>query len=251
MTMRYVIGVMLVIAAGAAWGQEELEAAKLNLEKLLETKRLISQEQKDWRLGRELLADRISVLERELGALKTKTALTTNETAVLDVKFAELRAQNEQITAAVTRMRDAVSGLETRLPQLLARTPEPVRERVKPLVQRLPQNPADTKTSMPERFQNVIGILNEIGKANGEVTVATEIRTLGDGRPTEVKTLYIGMGQAYYVSAKGEAGIGRPSATNGWEWVPANALATRVTDAMQIMQNKATARYVPMPVKIQ
>ena len=43
------------------------------------------------------------------------------------------------------------------------------------LVQRLPQNSADTKIGLPERFQNVIGILNEIGKANGEVTVATEI----------------------------------------------------------------------------
>ena len=244
------IGVMLVIAAGAAWGQEELETAKLNLEKLLETKRLISQEQRDWRLGRELLADRASVLEKDLVALKAKTALTTNETAVLDLKFAEVHAQNKQLNAAVARMREAVSGLETQLPQLLARTPDPVRERVKPLAQRLPQNPADTKTSMPERFQNVIGILNEIGKANGEVTVATEIRTMADGRPTEVKTLYIGMGQAYYVSAKGDAGIGRPGATNGWEWLPANELAARVTDAMQIMQNKATARFVPLPVKI-
>lgn len=247
--MRHVIGVVLVIAASAACAQEELETAKLNLEKLLETKRLISQEQKDWRLGRELLADRVNVVEKELAALKAKTAQTTNETAVLDLKFAEVRTQNEQLNAAVTRMRAAVSELEMRLPQLLARTPDPVRERVKPLVQRLPQNSADTKTGLPERFQNVIGILNEIGKANGEVTVATEIRTLADGHPTEVKTLYIGMGQAYYVSAKGDAGIGRP-ATNGWEWLPANELATRVTDAMQIMQNKATARFVPLPVKI-
>jgi len=51
------------------------------------------------------------------------------------------------------------------------------------------------------------------------------------------------------VSAKGDAGIGRPT-TNGWEWLPANELAARVTDAMQIMQNKATARFVPLPVKI-
>lgn len=243
--------VTLMLVAGIVTAQDELETAKLNLEKLLETKRLISQEQRDWRLGRELLADRALVLEKELAALKAKTAQTTNETVVLDIKFAEVRAQNEKINAAVTRMREAVSGLETQLPQLLARTPDPVRERVKPLIQRLPQNPADTKTSMPERFQNVIGILNEIGKANSEVTVATEIRTLAGGKPTEVKTLYIGMGQAYYVNAKGEAGIGRPSATNGWEWLPANELATRVTDAMQIMQNKATARFVPLPVKIQ
>jgi len=247
--MRYVTGLMLLVVAGFAWGQEELETAKQNLEKLLETKRLISQEQRDWRLGRELLADRVSVLEKDLVAMKAKTAQTTNETAALELRFVEAHTQNEQLDAAVARMRDAVAGLETRLPKLLARTPDPVRERVKPLVQRLPQNPADTKISLPERFQNVIGILNEIGKANGEVTVATEIRTLADGHPTEVKTLYIGMGQAYYVSAKGDAGIGRP-ATNGWEWLPANELAARVTDAMQIMQNKATARFVPLPVKI-
>ena len=31
---------------------------------------------------------------------------------------------------------------------------------------------------------------------------------------------------------------------------PVTQLAVRVTDAMQIMQNKATARFVPLPVKI-
>jgi len=242
--------VMLAIAASVAWGQDDLETAKLNLEKLLETKRLISQEQKDWRLGKELLSDRIGVLEKDLKSLKEKTLQTTNETAKLDLQFSELQAQNEKLNAAAARMREAVSVLESRLPQLLARTPDPVRERLKPLVQRLPQNPSDTKIGLPERFQNVIGILNEIGKANGEITVSTEIRTLSDGRPTEVKALYIGMGQAYYVSAKGEAGIGHPSTTNGWVWVPANELSARVTDAMQIMQNKATARFVPLPVKI-
>ena len=248
--MKHALGVMaLVLAAGLACGEDEVETAKQNLEKLLEAKRLVSQERKDWRLGKELLTDRIGILEKDLAALKEKTLLMTNETAVLDAKFAEIQAQNSQTTAAVTRMREAVAGLETQLPHLLARTPEPVRERLKPLIQRLPQNPSETKVGLPERFQNVIGILNEIGKANGEITVSTEIRTLGDGRPTEVKTLYVGMGQAYYVSAKGDAGIGRP-ATNGWEWLPNNELATRVTDAMQIMQNKATARFVPLPVKI-
>jgi len=238
-----------LVSVGSVWAQEEMEVAKQNLEKLLETKRLISQEQRDWRLGRELLADRIRVLEKDHEAMKEKTSQTTNETAKLDLRFAEVNAQNGQLNAAVAHMREMVARLETHLPLLLARTPDPVRERVKPLAQRLPQNSADTKVSLPERFLNVIGILNEIGKANGEVTVATEIRTLADGRPTEVKTLYVGMGQAYYVSAKGEAGIGRP-ATNGWEWISANELAARVTDAMQIMQNKATARFVPLPVKI-
>jgi prefoldin subunit 5 len=244
-----VLCAVLALAAGAVWAQEEMELARMNLEKLLETKRLISQEKRDWQLGRELLSDRVGVLEKELETLRGKIAQTTNEAAVLDVKFAEVAAQNRRYEAASARMREAVVNLEKRLPSLLARTPDPVRERVKPLVQRLPANSEDTQMTLPERFQNVIGILNELGKANGEVTVATEVRTLADGKPTEVKTLYVGLGQAYYVSAKGDAGIGRPS-TNGWEWASDNTLAPLVTDAMQILQNKATARFVSLPVKI-
>ena len=133
--MRHVMGA-LALAAGVACAQEEVELAKQNLEKLLETKRLISQEQRDWKLGRELLTDRIGVLEKELESIQAKTAQTTNETAVLDATFAEVQAQNLQLNAASARMRAAVADLEKRLPILLARTPEPVRERVKPLAQR-------------------------------------------------------------------------------------------------------------------
>jgi uncharacterized coiled-coil protein SlyX len=238
-----------MIATGVAWAQEDMDAAKASLEKWLETKHLISLEQKDWRIGRELLADRAQVLERELAAVLEKKAQATNETAKLEAQLAEQNSQNEQVAAVVAQMKEAVAGLEKQVPTLMARTPDFFRERVKPLVQRLPKDTAETKAGLPERFQNVIGILNEFSKANGEVTVASEIRALGNGRQTEVKALYIGMGQAYYVSAGGEAGSGRPTAS-GWEWQPANGLAASITDVMQILQNKATARFVPLPVVI-
>ena len=234
---------------GVAMAQVADDTERAAAEKWIETRHLISLEQQDWRLGKELLTDRARVLEKELATVREKTAQAAGETAEVDRKLAEARARNDQLSAAEARMREAVTTLETRLPALLARTPDPVRERMKPLIQRLPRNPAETKVSLPERFQNVIGILNEIGKANGEVTVATEMRTLADGRPAEVKTLYIGLGQAYYVSAKGEAGTGRPGAA-GWDWQPANDLAASVTEAMQIMQSKATPHFVPLPVKI-
>ena len=248
------VGIALALALGIsasarAQTADTDESGRVVVEKWIETRRLIAQEKQDWRLGKEMLADRAHMLEKEIAAIREKIAAGANETAEVDRKLAESRAQNNELDAAAARMRTAVAALETRLPALLARTPDPVRERVKPLVQRLPQNPADTKVGLPERFQNILGILNEIGKANGEVTVATEIRTLADGRPAEVKTVYIGLGQAYYVSAKGEAGIGRPGAA-GWEWQPANELAARVTETMQVLQNKATPHFVSLPVKI-
>ena len=240
---------MLVLLTTRLCAQEGMEQAKATLNKWYDIQRIISKEEHDWRVGRELMQDRIQVLEKECSAVLEKKALATNETVRLDAQLAELHTQNEQVMTVVAQMKEAVIKLEKQAPVLLARTPDPVRERVKPLIQRLPKDQTETKIGLPERFQNVIGILNEISKANSEVTVATEIRTLDKGRQTEVKTIYVGMAQAYYVSAAGDAGSGRPTET-GWEWQPANELAPSITDMMQILQNKATARFVPLPVSI-
>ncbi len=252
--MRMIRYVALLLLALPIWRSlaavpDSDESGRAAVEKWIESRRLISQEKQDWRLGKELLADRARMLEKEIAGVREKISTATNETAEVDRKLAEARAQNDQLDGVSARMRAAVVALETRLPPLLGRTPDPVRERLKPLVQRLPQNSADTKISLPERFQSVIGILNEIGKANGEITVSTEIRTMADGRPTQIKALYIGLAQAYYVSEKGDAGTGRPGA-NGWDWQPANQLAAQITDAMQTLQSKAAPHFVPLPVKL-
>ena len=66
----------------------------------------------------------------------------------------------------------------------------------------------------------MLGILNEVNKANSEMTVVYEVRALPDGTNAEVQCIYVGLAQAYYISPRGEAGIGRPS-EDGWKWAPA------------------------------
>jgi len=79
-----------------------------------------------------------------------------------------------------------------------------VKEKLKPLYDRIPSDAATTKVSAAERFQNVLGILSEAIKANTEAPVLFEVRTLANGKPAEVRVLYVGLGQAYYLSAAGE-----------------------------------------------
>ena len=62
--------------------------------------------------------------------------------------------------------------------------------------------------------------------------------------------IYVGLAQAYYVSAKGEAGIGRPS-EDGWKWEPSKAIAADVLQAIEIIQGKHSPAFVPLPVKLQ
>ena len=57
--MRQVISLILALATFAAWAQEDLDAAKQSIEKWLETERLITKEEQDWRVGKEVLQERI------------------------------------------------------------------------------------------------------------------------------------------------------------------------------------------------
>jgi hypothetical protein len=96
----------------------------------------------------------------------------------------------------------------------------------------------------------VLGILNEVNKANSEIAVNYEVHELADGKPSEVQAIYVGLAQAYYVNARGDAGIGNPSA-DGWKWEPTKAIAGEVLMALEILQGKQSPAFVPLPVKLQ
>jgi hypothetical protein len=129
--------------------------------------------------------------------------------------------------------------------------PDRVREHVVPLSQRLPDDPDNAKESLSQRFQNVVGILNELNKANREVIVASEVRTLADGTSAEVAALYVGVGQAYYATVNGtDAGTGTPG-PDGWKWAPANDAAAAITAAIAILRNEQVAGFERLPVRIQ
>jgi len=107
----------------------------------------------------------------------------------------------------------------------------------------------DNYWDISERFQNILGILNEVNKANNEITVAYEVHNLSDGKPSEVQAIYVGLAQAYFVSARGEAAIGRPG-PDGWTWEPSKTVAGDLTTALEILQGKQSPAFVPLPVKL-
>ena len=98
----------------------------------------------------------------------------------------------------------------------------------------------------------VIGTLNEIDKFNNSLTVISELRDMPDGVTTsEVKTIYIGLAQAYYVDSKAKiAGIGTPS-EDGWVWEENTDLAASISRSIAIYENIIKpAEFVDLPVSI-
>lgn len=257
--------ILAAIAATAALGLGEagdlraqetgarLESARTALEKTVETRRILSKERRDWKVGKELLEERIGLVGRETDALRERIAGAEASISEADKSKIELVEESDRLKAAAAGLADGIVAVEARTRALLGRLPGVLRDRVKPLSQRIPEPDAKepTKLSLSERFQNVVGILNEVNKFQREITMASEVRELGDGTRIDVTALYVGIGQGYYVNQKATiAGIGTATA-DGWQWRPANDAAPAIARTIAILENKEPAAFVPLPIRIE
>ena len=236
--------------SGSLPPQSSLEETRLQMDKWIETQQIISKESKDWQQGKNILAGRLELVKKELATLDEKNKQAEAIVFETGKKRSELLEENDQLKAADAQLTVAISGVEADIRRIYTHLPDPIQTKLQPLYQRIPADPSKTGVSAAERFQNVLGILNELNKANNEISISYEVHNLADGKPSEVKVIYVGLAQAYYVSARGEAGIGRP-ADDGWKWEPSKTSAREILVAQEILQGKQTPAFVPLPVKIQ
>ncbi|MBN1515009.1 DUF3450 family protein [Candidatus Sumerlaeota bacterium] len=228
----------------------QIEQTREALSEWVETQRVIAKEKRDLALAKETLNQRIELVQQEIEALKGKIHNAEESIAEADKKRVELLEQNETMKTASSALAGILAELETQTKDLLNRLPESLQERVNLLSQQLPDNPDETQLSLSQRFQNVVGILNFLNKANREITVASEVRALPDGTSAEVAVLYLGVSQAYYVGANGAvAGIGHAT-DEGWVWEQRNEFAEPIANAIAILKNEQAASFVQLPLEI-
>jgi hypothetical protein len=164
----------------------------------------------------------------------------------------ELAAQNDKLKATAEKSKAMVIAAEKKLRPLLPQLPEPLREKLKPIIARFPEDSEKSTASLAERLQNVLGILDQASAFNSTVASVKELRTFPDGTRAEVTTVYLGLSQAYYTNREGTlAGIGHPG-PDGWVWKPDNANGKKILLAVHILEGKEKgATFIDLPVKIQ
>ncbi len=250
--MKQIKIIALALLATGVCAQESIEQAKETLDKWYETQRILSKEETEWRVGRELMQDRVDLTKRESESVREKITKTQQEIAESEKKIAELKQVNETLKKGLAPLQHDIRTLELRVLSLVTRTSETVRQRVAPLTQRIPTTPTTSKLSISERYQNVIGVLNELNKVAREISIASEVRALKDGKQAEVTVFYIGLSQAYYVNEKSRiAGVGHLDEGGVWRWDEENQLVDAIAQVLGIYKGEKPAAYVPLAIKIQ
>jgi hypothetical protein len=225
-----------------------LEQTRLTMDKWLETEHILSSERREWQQAREVLQGRLELMRNEVAKLEQSLSEAKASREEAERKQAELVSERTGLEVATGKLVEAVAGMEGQVNQLLGFMPDPVKLRLEPLSTLLVGD--TSQKGAAERYRNVLGILNEMNKANNEINVVYEVHTLADGRPAEVQAIYVGLAQAYFLSAGGVAGVGRPAAT-GWSWDIAPGASADIQMALEILQGKHSPAFVPLPVKLQ
>lgn len=245
--------VVIIIAVPMLLATEDIENTKVVLEKWVETQKVISQEKRDFEIAKEMLNQRVELVQREIDNLRDKIAEAEKSIDEADKKRAEMLKENDKLKQASDSLDSDLASLESRTKTLITQLPQPIVEKIKPLSQVLPQSPEkakEAKLTTSQRFQNVIGILNEVDKFNRDITVTSEVRELEDGSSVEVTALYVGISQAYFANANGTiAGVGSSTA-DGWIWKTDKSSAQTIYDAISIMKNEKQPSFVQVPVDI-
>jgi FtsZ-binding cell division protein ZapB len=229
-----------------------IEATRETLTKWVETKQLISKEKSEWASGKDILEDRVRLAQAETATVRDKLKEISAAVAEAQKKRDELAAQNDKLKATAEKSKSMVIAAEKKLRPLLPQLPEPLREKLKPIIARFPEDSEKSTASMAERLQNVLGILDQASAFNATVASVKELRTFPDGTRAEVTTVYLGLSQAYYTNREGTlAGIGHPG-PDGWIWKPDNANGKKILLAVHILEGKEKgATFIDLPVKIQ
>lgn len=225
--------------------------ARALLQKWAETERLIATERREWEQGKALLEGRITLVQQSIQDMKKKIAEAETKLADAKKRAAEVELEKAQAKEASDSLIAAAAELEKGVRAVVARVPPAVQEKVKLLADRIPKEGADVKNiSAAERYQNVLGILNELNKSNLEIASLPEIHEVGSGRKAEVKTVYVGLGQAYFVNAAGDiGGVGVPG-TDGWIWKTDPSIAKHMIEVVEVMKKTVSPKLVELPATI-
>lgn len=241
---------LLAQAGSAEQNAETIKQSRETLAQWIETQRIISQEESSWKTSKLTLEGRVALVQQELDGYTGRIARSNKDVTAEDTRKATLQRELDSAKAAPVALTEAAGQLEAKVRALKGVLPDPVFKKVEALYQRIPDDPKTTKVSLAERFQNILGILNEADKANNDMIVLSEVREVAGAKPTEVETVYVGLAQAYFVNSDRDfAGVGRP--VNGkWEWKRMDEIAGEVAEVLAVMSTKSKPKFVHLPARI-
>jgi len=247
---RLTLALMSAYISVASASPEALDDVRTTIGEWATAEKAISRESLQWQEERVLLEDLLTVAEKRVAKLEAIIEEHEGFVSTADAKRLELLDQSERVAADVQQIESFLVKMERGLRELKLRLPEPLQEELEPIYQRLPLQADETTLGLGERMQSVVNLLGKIREFDAKISLSESIRAL-PGSEVEVsfRTLWIGLGQAYYL-APNDAGYGKLG-TAGWEWHSQPELAAKIQECIALVEGRSTEpKLIELPVAL-
>lgn len=245
-------GVQVGPALAADGDTLAVQAFRARMEQWVETRQILSEERSDWLAEKESLQSTRDLLRRERKALRAEIKEFEETGADTDEERRALLLERAELQRTAAALRTRVADLEAVVKELAPQLPDPLQQKLELLLVQIPEDPEASNVPLGQRLINVLGVLAQAEKWNSTATFVGETREIGgSGGKSQVRTLYWGLGQAYYVDAQGKvAGVGSPT-SEGWQFTDVDGAAEDTALLLDIYEgNVDTISFVPMPIEI-
>lgn len=210
----------------------------------------LAQEKREWNEHRQQWEQEIALLEKEAETLRKEREDVDSFASSFEAERTVALARKERTEAELRKLRPVLDRAEADLRRWRERIPAGLRPPLATGFAALPatQKEAD-KLALARRAQTVAALYAQIETLQNAFQSASETLDVEDGR-RQVDVLYVGLARAFAVSAGNDwAAVGVPS-DSGWAWTPAPGEAEAVRRAIDMVNRKASAQLVILPLQV-
>lgn len=242
--------VLTFVSFHSIYAQSSISDARNLLDQWVETQQLISEEKQNWKIEQSILSETRTLLSNEIERLEKSIEELESSATLADEKRSELTEEKNELKSATEVIATQITSLEKKTKKLLPLFPEPLTQRINPLIRRLPKDPENADLTLGERVQNIVGILSQSNKFNNTITLVSETRKIDSGKEVQVNTLYWGLAIAYFVDASGDyAGIAYPT-KKGWETKMIEGIGAQIQQLVSVYEGDGEIQFVQVPAEI-
>lgn len=241
--------ILTLLGATVVQAQEPWREADQLVEQWNSLERQNSVLESRWRERQSLLQLQLELLERERQSLRDFIGSRRASTDEVDQRRLQLAEDQVRYETNQEAMEESLVGAERALQAMLPRLPPPLQSAWQGEMSKLSSYESPTPS---QRLQTVVTMLSAAIEFDNRVTVHTTMMDDAADNPVEVRQMYLGLAQGWYLSSDRRlVGYGR-AGPDGWQWSEAlhqpAQTADELTRAFDMIENPAIAAPVSLPV---
>ncbi|MDQ8186339.1 DUF3450 family protein [Pelagicoccus sp. SDUM812002] len=240
------IGAVLFLTCSLT-ANEQLVELKQTTDRWVELRTRLAEEKTTWNSEKEVLKTSIQTLNANVSSIDESLQFYDNSIEELRNELNTAKQDEAKRQATTDQIAQQVETYEDRIQSMSTRLPDPLKDKIKPLLSKIPKDPENTLTPLANRMQNVVAIMTTIDEFNQSLTLSRSVRALDSEQSIEVRALYWGLSYGIATNTSGnKAWLIKPD-KDTWQWIDYNDNAAAVNEIFLVYDKKADPEIVTIP----